>query len=454
MSQPPVPSSSNASGGQTAARRGTHAGKKRSIIFTRPRDQAWTCPHCSKTSVDIRRMCGSCLSPEPNTDTAASASDFQQQCRLDLEPPESTNDPGVRLYKMPNTHRVYRQFVEPLGIDGSRKANYSADPRPGTEEEDGSMKINAAACGTTLIDDPSDDLDEPLEESVLPEKRDTATSSTQKTSQPHQLSTKSSQYTHFISLPIGKLPAVRPLAEAFLKNLCDFLEQRCGVDGASNSNKPTMNKQKGGGRFPVRYPTPEDVTKVDKLHITLLMLSLHNEKDVEFAKTLLHAFEERWNSLLNSESEREVKNNSGKAAGVRVTLGGLRVMPNRGKKVPDPRQSGVIYMELHNTDVLRRLQDLLFDTFAELIDNQDEANHSKLLHLTIINKKWSSDPKSRLFDATEVLKCFGNATILGVQKNQDGTYRHDVWVDRLELNRRFIAGGSANEYQVEDAVML
>ncbi|CCW66027.1 unnamed protein product [Phytomonas sp. Hart1] len=452
MSHTPVLSPSHSSTRKDPAQR--EKGETKSFILTQPSKKAWTCPQCGRTSLDIRHVCGNCLGMEFRTNKGMRTTDFQQLGNVDLRPPDHINDPQVRLYKIPNTHRVYRQFVEPIRVDTDNKTKSSSDSHPDiSEKEDSSTEINLDECTKEICYDRYDNEDETQKEFVSPTKQGAIISGSKKARSSNQSKKKSANFTHFISLPIGKLPAVRPLAEAFLQTLRDFLEKECGTNEISISKESATKKMKSYGKFHVQNPRPQNVTNVDKMHITLLMLSLKTEKDVEFAKSLLHVFAERWVSFQKLELKEEMPHDFKKTDGLRVTLGGLQVMPNRQNCSSDPRRSSVVYMELYHTARLRQLQDILFETFAELITDQNEADHCKLHHITIINQKWSLDQKYRFFDATKVLKRFGSASIAGIETNEDGIQQHDVWVDRLELNRRF-ASTSENQYHVEDFVTL
>lgn len=265
-------------------------------------------------------------------------------------------------------------------------------------------------------------------------------------------------FTHFIAIPIGLLPEVKDS----LATMVECMQSISTASSGESEQRGGLSPRNGNASGPI---TRELFNTVERMHLTLLMLSLHTREDVELAKDLLKAFGEAWMAekkrlWQSDERFRQQCRTKGNAApssssslslvnptAVRplIRLGGLYVMPSRqqqdqykrlqakmGKssgansdsslpyqelqKGVDLSSAGVVYMGLDDVDSLcmvRRIQDLLHSVFAELLmDSEEEANSSKeLIHMTILNKKWRSGPAKRPFDATELLSIFGQTQL-------------------------------------------
>ncbi|ESL09647.1 hypothetical protein TRSC58_02630 [Trypanosoma rangeli SC58] len=376
-----------ASGGCGAAfdvrgRTGARGFRRRGLTgATQPRRHGWLCPACSHVSVDPRRVCGVCLAVEPGV-----AGDDRRGGAVGEGDGDGngvvgwprgnhgvSEDPTVRILTLPHG-RCYRLTVAAAEPHGSRAVGST-----GWEEEEVSVgrRVGDAGPWTTA------------------------------------------SYTHFVSLPIGKLSAVRANATLLL----EAMKHRC-VD-------------------PAAMVTDDIFTTAPRMHITLLMLSLPTQAAVALAKVCMQALEKKirmWQETPRSTSGTETVNDE--CGVLQIHLGGLHVMKGRGR---NEKKADVLYMGLADAAsaaLLTTLQKLVYECFAELtVNNPHGKKQSELLHMTLLNTKWRGGeaaqegggavekPRSRIsFDATHIRQEFGNATLRG--GGADGA----IVLECIELN--------------------
>lgn len=264
-------------------------------------------------------------------------------------------------------------------------------------------------------------------------------------------------YTHFIAIPIGTLPEVRGQLETLLECMKD-------VCVANNDND---NNNNAGNTTAI---TPELFNTVDRMHLTLLLLSLHTAEHIQLARELLMAVGEAWQAekrkLLQPGSPvekrfRVVQDSDSSATAPSpspptpqdpkplLRLGGLHVMPprhlqernrkllinnNNTNRLPyadltngvDASHAAVVFMGLHDVPSLLMVQSIhrvVRRVFSELLmslGDEDSQDNLELCHMTILNKKWSRNAAKRPFDATGLLSIFGESCLSGGEEGSMG----------------------------------
>lgn len=437
----------------------------RRVYLTRDRQQLrhwepWSCPSCHQSfkaessggaEIDARRVCGVCVHPEPSTSSSRASANL-----VPLLPPgeagreerSSTNMSkivpvrgGAEVLKVPLTGRCYRIFP--------------ADALPTTAEaplSSGTTSSNAHPAPSR--DTAAEAFSSPFNPTVVPfAPFSTATPLGQAAATPTghlpRRNPNKADYTHFVAIPIGTLSEVQP-------QLKDLLE-RIQAEGCSDES----------GDIP-----PELLNSVERMHITLLLLSLHTPEAVEMATDALRQFQQLWEkqkALLLGQNEEwfstpaRAKAVAGSSTNESVKplirLGGLYVMPPHAQmeklhdqllypdtlpyhslqKGVDATHASVVFMGLGSMEslrMIRHIQDVLFKAFSEVLltlseEERTAAEASKrLLHLTVLNKKWRSAAGKRAFDATRVLEKFGDAVIEG---GTGGSVAHGFAVDKVIL---------------------
>ncbi|RNF20669.1 uncharacterized protein Tco025E_03696 [Trypanosoma conorhini] len=347
-----------AGAGGAGARGG--GGRRGAAGASRPRRRAWHCPACLHDSVDPRRVCGGCLAVEPGV-----AGNLPRGDRAVSE------DPTVHILTLPHG-RCYR--VAAAELHGRPPAGGEAEAL--AERRGGDVGRSDSAPRTTTV------------------------------------------YTHFVSLPIGKLSAVRPSATLLLQ----AMKQRC-LD-------------------PAARVTDDIFTTAQRMHLTLLMLSLPTQTEVALAKACMEALEKRIGQWQETCGAKAVDTGNDKCGALQIHLCGLHVMKRRGR---DVKKADVLYMGLADaasTALVTKLQQLVQESFAELTMNDPcGKERSGLLHITLLNNKWrggeaaqggrgaAGAPPPRVpFDATRILQEFGHATLRG--GGTDGA----IALECIELN--------------------
>eukprot|EP00754_Rhynchopus_humris_P051170 Rhum_TRINITY_DN9380_c0_g1::Rhum_TRINITY_DN9380_c0_g1_i1::g.33170::m.33170/K18666/ASCC1; activating signal cointegrator complex subunit 1 len=154
-------------------------------------------------------------------------------------------------------------------------------------------------------------------------------------------------YTHFVSVPLD-MASLQPKAAAFLDTL---RAEHCTE--ASRLEK-------------------EMVQRPEKLHLTLLMLRLHNDADVAKAGACLRRCEGALRTLYTAQDK--------------LTLRGVDCMND------DPTTVNVAYLCVDDDEGKQKLLDAADSVAKEFIldglATSKEAEGGRLLHATIINSKW------------------------------------------------------------------
>ena len=211
------------------------------------------------------------------------------------------------------------------------------------------------------------------------------------------------EYTHFLSIPLS----INPQSKASFASYLQDMTRTC-VDEEKRID-------------PFMFQTPS------KIHLTLLMLRLHNEEEMSKAKSLLVVVQEMLREMFYSTAT-----NSSTA---KVSFKGVNYMND------DPSDVHVLYLDLVKDETYKKLVELIQNINSLFIDSglalPKDVSHNEKLHATIINSKWrngdvvdgtldhfdshsaskkSSGPRVS-FDATEVLRLFGvNGSSLGSVK--------------------------------------
>jgi hypothetical protein len=240
-------------------------------------------------------------------------------------------------------------------------------------------------------------------------------------------------YTHFISIPIctatpstgtsssSTTISTRGAFAAFLRDV----QKACVSDE--------------------RRIEPSMIQSADRLHLTLLMLRLHERERVDTARALLDAVQQIAAELFPSKREAT------------ATFKGLNFMND------DPEEVHVVYLDLARDTTYQRLVQLVQRTNQLFIDaglaTERDVAHNEKLHVTVVNSKWRTGAADdgmattaasargaqapRVpFDATDLLRVFGSTgdrlptvvlervdlSMLGAPAASDGYFRSDASV--------------------------
>nr|CCC92138.1 unnamed protein product [Trypanosoma congolense IL3000] len=328
------------------------------------RETGWFCQSCGKVSHDARRVCGHCLVIDPS---------LQRSFTVDVgKNTEASIDVGVPLDSsfrvVTFSHRrCFRVFV-PQQLDA---LGSGVPPR---------------CSGGFIVDEPAQTG---KHAEVCAQGPESAVQGRRRRRKP---------YTHFISIPFGKVETLRSHAASLLEEM----KQRC------------LDPEAG---------VTEDIfTTPPRIHMTLLMLSLPTDDAVSLALNCMNTLRER----LSEWRQVNVTNNGD----VSIKLGGLHVMHGGGQSVNSAR---VLYMGLADEDsavVVGELQDIIHECFDELIKDDLHVAESKLFHVTLMNTKWRVSEgdlregrRAPSFDARRILQYFSGATL------SDGS----VFLNKVEL---------------------
>jgi hypothetical protein len=233
-------------------------------------------------------------------------------------------------------------------------------------------------------------------------------------------------YTHFLMIPLGKIPSLAKECQALLKDMMSA----CCSDEA--------------------FIDESIFISASRLHFTLLMLRLLTVEEVERAKATLSSIEKSLTSIFP---------NSGSS---KCHFGGLHYMND------DPTQVHVLYLGMDppaapggSTAQIQALVRLLSEAFLKdgFVLEKDIARNEKI-HATLMNTKWrrSVDPASLTnrndnnssgsdtarvaFNATGVLHLFGGVS-LGVHR-----------LDRIELCALKGSASSGGNYPCEASISI
>eukprot|EP00796_Vickermania_ingenoplastis_P007450 gene7450-5248_t len=253
-------------------------------------------------------------------------------------------------------------------------------------------------------------------------------------------------YTHFIAIPIGTLPEVRQHLESLVGCM-----QAMFVDPAGEASGTAPHQDFGTGTSTTGPITADLFNTVDRMHLTLLLLSLHTDEEVQFAKDLLRSFHLAWETekkRLQADPSYAACFHDGLPC---IRMGGLYIMPPRAyqdklqregsfqsdaenelpyaalQKGVDRSKANILFMgvaDLASLVLVRHIQKVLKGVFAELLMQQSEGDAgdnravSSLIHMTVMNSKWRTTAAKRPFDARELLETFGGAQ----SELADGTF--------------------------------
>ncbi|EAN82071.1 hypothetical protein TcCL_NonESM10132 [Trypanosoma cruzi] len=359
-------------------------GSRRGLIGAgQERLHGWRCPICMRDSVDPRRVCGFCLAVEPGVvefnPRRGAAVACSQACLGFSE------DPTVRLLSLPHG-RCYRIAAQSTTAALPTRQHLSLEA--------------TVTFGNTQAG---------KREGITVERQ--ADEAVHGGSSPH----RTTSYTHFVSLPIGSLSAVRLNATRLLEEM----KTRC-VD-------------------PAAMVTEDIFTTAPRMHITLLMLSLPTPEAITLAKACMRVLEEKlklWQETQHSNTD------NGDCGSLKIHLGGLHVMHGRGR---NEKKADVLYMGLMDaasSAVVKTLQQLVYECFSELIANDPRGRATgRLLHMTLLNTKWRGEKNPRdtheeatrtssrvPFDATCIRQEFGHVSLRG--GGTDGA----IVLERVDLN--------------------
>ncbi|KPI86959.1 hypothetical protein ABL78_3950 [Leptomonas seymouri] len=442
----------------------------RPIDLTRPPRRNWTCPACGKTSTDIRHVCGYCLQPEPGytnqrlicsksgtAEDGAQSTAAEEVLHADVRRAGTSRDAGVQLLQIPSTERTYRLFSEPhvpTAASHFKPAAVRGDTgvREGVEGED-------RAWG--------DEPNCPEERSCGPHGAAVAADAELR---PPNEEKGDGAFTHFVSIPLGKLPAITVNATRVLEDLRSFLGADAHPNHEEEETEDGLSESTASSTFHLKSSaTPDLVTSTPKLHMTLLMLTLPTREDVEFAKELLQGpFAAAWAAVKEKAVAGRDSSNAPSlllsgdtsiAPAHRHPLirlgGGLQVMKaGRDNQLYQPHKASVVYMGIDDPAALatvQQLQRVLHESFAELIQDRGDAERSRrVLHATIMNKKWrKAHGARRPFDARPILEAFQKACI---SAGDDGRQLFEI--PELELCSRQRYDAETGTYAAEAAVRI
>ncbi|ORC86843.1 uncharacterized protein TM35_000251390 [Trypanosoma theileri] len=358
------------------------------------RAKAWRCSVCGQMSVDARHVCGSCLAVEPGVVGITPGNNSKNRQKS-----TSNRNDSLLRYTAKETGVSEDPMMGILSLAHGRSYRIATPAAAAAVVlRASSTKGKTPAERNTLID--TDEYDEEEEELLVPAP--TTSTKEEEEERKAEVVVRNSEvrprhtvpYTHFISLPIGKLPAVRPHAAALLEEM----KRRC-----INTGTNTM--------------VTEDIfTTAPRMHITLLLLSLTTEEAVKLAVERMQILQEK---------VREWKISTQQNKRPQVRLGGLHVMKGRGR---NEKKAEVLYMGLaddESTAIVSSLQKIVHECFAELTMSDPSAvEDSKLLHMTLMNTKWrkdnstNSNSKAKMkwqprvpFDASYILQEFADASL-------------------------------------------
>lgn len=448
----------------------------RTIELTRPPHRSWMCTSCGKVSTDIRHLCGYCLCPEPGycvnerAKAAKAKAEAGMDARLtaaevarssssgdDVRRPGTNNDADVQLLHISSTKRTYRLFTEPhVPTTASYAKASQLTAKMHEEEEEGVMdEMDMKEGDEDKVDDVWDDEPDCGEgQSCRPgsgggcnkcgSSGEAATAAStgarpEAERRPPNEEKVDGGFTHFVSIPLGKLPAITANADRVLEDLRSFVG---GADSHAEAEEENGEGEDRNGAAASRSAaTPDLVTSTAKLHVTLLMLTLPRREDVEFAKELLQGpFAAAWAAVKEKAvaALQQSENNRGNSSGASSSSlllsgdtsiaparrhpllrlgGGLQVMKTgNDNELYQPQKASVVYMGVDDPRALatvQQLQQVLHDSFAELIHDADEAERSRrVLHVTLMNKKWrKARGAPRPFDARPIVEVFQDAVI-------------------------------------------
>jgi hypothetical protein len=225
----------------------------------------------------------------------------------------------------------------------------------------------------------------------------------EKPAKPQNIERNKSQPTHFVSIPLGTIPSMRLAFEELLRRVANVYA-RAPPRSLSDEGVPSASgkvEASQGSEF-----SPTILQQPERMHVTLLVLSLHTEESLATAVRIVQD--------VIAPKLRELSCGAGDSP---LGFRGLRVMQGNVKK------AHVAYVcideESPGYGPLQRLVQHVHNAFlaAKLVDDV-QAERSKLLHVTIANTKYrEAERKNKRwarripFDASPLLNSLGDVFV-------------------------------------------
>ncbi|KAJ1679982.1 activating signal cointegrator 1 complex subunit [Spiromyces aspiralis] len=216
-------------------------------------------------------------------------------------------------------------------------------------------------------------------------------------------------YTHFISIPISDSSIQRRVRS--LQTEIQAMHKQRAASTASKSE--TSDSQNVSAVMANCIMSPQNP---GSLHLTLGMLRLLNQKEVENAVRVLKSLSQEIYDMVGTRS-------------LRATLRGVKVMGN------DPKKCRILYIGVEDNEKLREVCEFIRKRFQEegllQIDEKEEAE--LLLHMTILRVHLNGDGSDRnhgkkqggFIDATNICQQF------------DDTKMGEFRIGQVQIARRF-----------------
>jgi len=183
--------------------------------------------------------------------------------------------------------------------------------------------------------------------------------------------------THFFSIPI---------------NDAEFCKQyQTYVQAIQSSDEIPKN-----ARINKIYVQPQ------KLHLTLSVLFLFTEKDINLAIECV-------NNVLNTK----IRDIMGSDHSLRLNFPELEHFDKRKKDKID-----VIYAKVSSDERLQRIADILDEELSNMGLTKDEHKAPVSLHMTVINTKYLNEPWQHFISAVEIFDKFGKLNFKPVDINE------------------------------------
>jgi len=196
-------------------------------------------------------------------------------------------------------------------------------------------------------------------------------------------------YTHFICIPLQN--------ETLMKNISTWQEEI--VQEAQKHPIEGFDKT-------ILQPTKH-------LHLTILMLKLFTQKDIDQATSILQELKPKIYDILNTRT-------------LMVKFKGLEIMND------DPSQVDVLYLQVHETELgdrLEKLTKLIVDTYKGYSMVTEEQDKKVKLHATLMNTRYRRPEQEEKYQRER----FNAHGIITKYENIDfGTYR----LENIHLSQR------------------
>lgn len=197
------------------------------------------------------------------------------------------------------------------------------------------------------------------------------------------------EFTHFFSIPLNSLPNLTQKVQSFIKEVSSGNNPEPNVTTSTGGKGKVITVKKKNTSSSQALVPPSVCAETNKLHVTLMMLSLNSEQEVKKACRVLNDCREEILELVSSSK-------------LKLELKGLECMQN------DSKNARVVHICVNDEE--NKLQEVLSllkrsSIQAGLIEEEPD---NQLMHVTIFNTKFSSNKLSS-FDASSLLEKYGNA---------------------------------------------